>query len=181
MIPAYSKLLGKQVDKVIGERRETKNSFHVGTGEKLSGFFKDRGLDLGKLLAGALTVKDDVMTLFCAKPNSTTRISTSPTRFAPRSKMPCAAPGTKVANRLSWRTAWALSSATMCCGDLPTDARPASVNTINAVSKCSSPWGHRWATRPCAICCLRTITKTTACANAGNKGVLCEIDYLGTR
>ena len=61
---AYSKKLKKQVDKVINERREAKDRFHVGTGEKLTGFFKDRSLDLVKLLAGALTVKDNVMTHF---------------------------------------------------------------------------------------------------------------------
>jgi hypothetical protein len=61
---AYCKKLEAQVDKVIAERRETKDSFHVGAGEKLGSFFKDRGLDLVKLLAGALTVKDDVMTHF---------------------------------------------------------------------------------------------------------------------
>ena len=61
---AYSKLLSQQVDKVIAERGEIKDRFHVGSGEKMSGFFKDRGLDLVKLLAGALTVKDDVMTHF---------------------------------------------------------------------------------------------------------------------
>jgi len=61
---AYSKKLRLQVDKVIAERREIKDRFHVGTGEKVSSFFKDRGIDLAKLLAGALTVKDDVMTRF---------------------------------------------------------------------------------------------------------------------
>ena len=61
---AYSKKLSKQVDKVIDERREAQDSFHVGAGEKVGSFFKDRGLDLVKLLAGALTVKDDVMTHF---------------------------------------------------------------------------------------------------------------------
>jgi hypothetical protein len=60
----YSKKLSKQVDKVITERREANDRFHVGTGEKLTAFFKDRSLDLVKLLAGALTVKDDVMTHF---------------------------------------------------------------------------------------------------------------------
>ena len=60
----YSRKLEKQVDKVIRERRRTQDKFHVGVGEKLGGFFKDRGLDLVKLLAGALTVKDDVMTTF---------------------------------------------------------------------------------------------------------------------
>lgn len=61
---AYCRKLEAQVEKVIAERRETKDRFHVGMGEKLGGFFKDRGLDLAKLLAGALTVKDDVMTHF---------------------------------------------------------------------------------------------------------------------
>jgi hypothetical protein len=61
---AYCKKLTAQVDKVIVERREIKDRFHVGMGEKVSGFFKDRGLDLVKLLAGALTVKDDVMRNF---------------------------------------------------------------------------------------------------------------------
>ncbi|MEM7562576.1 MAG: hypothetical protein AAF353_05945 [Pseudomonadota bacterium] len=61
---AYCRKLEKQVDKVIHERRKIKDKFHVGMGEKVSGFFKDRGLDLVKLLAGALTVKDDVMTNF---------------------------------------------------------------------------------------------------------------------
>ncbi len=60
----YCKKLEVQVDKVIAERRDTKDRFHVGAGEKLGSFFKDRGLDLVKLLAGALTVKDDVMTHF---------------------------------------------------------------------------------------------------------------------
>jgi len=61
---AYTRKLERQVDKVIEERREIKDRFHVGIGEKVGGFFKDRGLDLVKLLAGALTVKDDVMTNF---------------------------------------------------------------------------------------------------------------------
>ena len=61
---AYSKKLEVQVDKVIEERRDTQDKFHVGAGEKVGSFFKDRGLDVVKLLAGALTVKDDVMTHF---------------------------------------------------------------------------------------------------------------------
>ena len=60
----YCKKLGIQVDKVIAERRAARDRFHVGMGEKVGSFFKDRGLDLVKLLAGALTVKDDVMTAF---------------------------------------------------------------------------------------------------------------------
>ncbi|MCP4874435.1 MAG: hypothetical protein GY896_03030, partial [Gammaproteobacteria bacterium] len=60
----YIRKLQVQVDKVITERREIKDRFHVGMGEKVGSFFKDRGLDLVKLLAGALTVKDDVMINF---------------------------------------------------------------------------------------------------------------------
>jgi hypothetical protein len=60
----YCKKLQLQVDKVIDERREIKDGFHVGMKEKVGSFFKDRGLDLVKLLAGALSVKDDVMTEF---------------------------------------------------------------------------------------------------------------------
>src|SRR5210317_824077 len=37
---AYSKKLGKQVDKVIDERREIKDKFHVGMGEKVGSFFQ---------------------------------------------------------------------------------------------------------------------------------------------
>lgn len=62
--PGYYRKLRVQVNKVIAERKKIKGRFHVGMGEKLSSFFKDRGLDLVKLLAGALTVKDDVMTIF---------------------------------------------------------------------------------------------------------------------
>ena len=60
----YCRKLRIQVDKVIDERREIRNRYHVGIGEKLGSFFKDRGLDLVKLLAGALAVQDDVMTIF---------------------------------------------------------------------------------------------------------------------
>jgi len=58
----YCRKLAIQVDKVIDERRAARDGFHVGMGEKLGSFFKDRGIDVVKLLAGALTVKDDVMT-----------------------------------------------------------------------------------------------------------------------
>ncbi len=61
---AYCKKLKNQVQKVIDERKKIKDDYHVGLGEKVEGFFKDRGLDLVKLLAGALTVKDDVMKNF---------------------------------------------------------------------------------------------------------------------
>lgn len=61
---AYCKKLKIQVQKVIDERKKIKNKFHVGAGEALGSFFKDRGLDVVKLLTGALTVKDDVMRSF---------------------------------------------------------------------------------------------------------------------
>ena len=61
---AYVRKLKNQVDKVIDERKKIKNEFHVGVGEKVSSFFKERGQDVVKLLAGALTVKDDVMKAF---------------------------------------------------------------------------------------------------------------------
>ena len=59
--PAYYRKLRLQVEKVIAERKKVKDAFHVGRGEAVMGFFKDRGLDLVKLLAGALSIKDDVM------------------------------------------------------------------------------------------------------------------------
>ncbi len=61
---AYCRKLEVQVDEIIAERRRVKDRFHVGTGEKVGSFFKDRGIDLAKLLAGALSIKDDVMTGF---------------------------------------------------------------------------------------------------------------------
>jgi phage gp36-like protein len=60
----YIKKLQLQVEKVIAERQKIKGRFHVGIGEELDDFFKDRGVDVVKLLAGALTVKDDVMKKF---------------------------------------------------------------------------------------------------------------------
>jgi len=60
----YVKKLGKQVDLVIKERKTTKDKFHVGRGEKIGAFFKNRGADIVKVLAGALTVQDDVMKNF---------------------------------------------------------------------------------------------------------------------
>lgn len=60
----YVEKLWPQVNKVISERKEVQNNFHVGLGEKVGDFFKDRGIDLVKILAGALTVKDDVMKAF---------------------------------------------------------------------------------------------------------------------
>ncbi|MEM9391171.1 MAG: hypothetical protein AAGA02_11895 [Bacteroidota bacterium] len=56
----YVKKLEVRVDEVIEARKEA-DDFHVGIGEKVSDFFKDKGVDLVKILAGALTVKDDVM------------------------------------------------------------------------------------------------------------------------
>ncbi len=60
----YVKKTRAQVDKVITERKKVKHKFHVGIGEAVGAFFKDRGLDVVKLLGGALTVKDDVMKSF---------------------------------------------------------------------------------------------------------------------
>jgi len=60
----YCRRLRRQVEKVIAERRAIEDAFHVGMGEKLASFFQDRGLDLVKLLAGALSVKDEVMNRF---------------------------------------------------------------------------------------------------------------------
>ncbi|MDA2917018.1 hypothetical protein MYX64_09305 [Nitrospinae bacterium AH_259_B05_G02_I21] len=57
----YVRDLRKQVNKVIRERRRIKNRFHVRAPERIGAFFKDRGTDVVKLLAGALTIKDDVM------------------------------------------------------------------------------------------------------------------------
>lgn len=57
----YVKKLRVQVDDVIAQRRKMKDKFHVGFGEKVGAFFKSRGESLVKLLAGALTVQDDVM------------------------------------------------------------------------------------------------------------------------
>jgi len=63
----YVKKLEVQVDNVIKERRRIKDKFHVGTKEELGAFFKSRGLDVVNLLAGALTVKDDVMKAFLSE------------------------------------------------------------------------------------------------------------------
>ncbi|MDH5484936.1 MAG: hypothetical protein OEY43_06820 [Gammaproteobacteria bacterium] len=60
----YVNKLNIQVDKVIDERRKIKQAFHVGLGEKVGSFFKDRGQDVVKLLTGALTIKDNVMKEF---------------------------------------------------------------------------------------------------------------------
>ena len=57
----YVRKLRVQVDDVIKERRRMKGKFHVGFGEKVGAFFKSRGESVVKLLAGALTIQDDVM------------------------------------------------------------------------------------------------------------------------
>ena len=48
---AYCRKLEIQVEKVINERRQSRDRFHVGMGEQVGSFFKDRGMDLAKLLA----------------------------------------------------------------------------------------------------------------------------------
>lgn len=58
------KKLDRQIDKLIEERHKIKGRYHVGLGEQVNSFFKNRGQDVVKLLAGALTVKDDVMKAF---------------------------------------------------------------------------------------------------------------------
>ena len=58
---AYCRKLERQVERVIVERRSIKDRFHVGTGEKVGSFFQDRGIDLARLLASALAIKDEVM------------------------------------------------------------------------------------------------------------------------
>ena len=60
----YVNKLRKQVDNVIEERKKIEDKFHVGRKEEIGDFFQNRGLDLLKLLAGALHVKDDVMKMF---------------------------------------------------------------------------------------------------------------------
>ncbi len=57
----YVRKLSGRIDQVIAERRKIKDRFHVGPGEAVEAFFRNRGADVVKLLAGALTVKDDVM------------------------------------------------------------------------------------------------------------------------
>jgi hypothetical protein len=61
---AYCRKLRIQVDRVIAERRTIRDHFHVGMGERVGSFFQDRGVDLAKLLIGALDIKDEVMTYF---------------------------------------------------------------------------------------------------------------------
>ena len=61
---AYVNKLRVQVDNVITARRRAKDKFHVGFGEKVGSFFKAKGEDLVKVLAGALTIQDDVMKSF---------------------------------------------------------------------------------------------------------------------
>lgn len=64
---SYVRKLRRQVEKVIAARRKEGSGFHVGFGERAGAFFKDRGLDLVKILAGALTVKDDVMKTYLSE------------------------------------------------------------------------------------------------------------------
>lgn len=57
----YVQKLGVQVERVIGDRREAGDQFHVQKKEFVGAFFRNRSLDVVKALAGALTIKDDVM------------------------------------------------------------------------------------------------------------------------
>lgn len=63
----YVRKLGVQVDKVIAERRRTGEKFHVGRGERVGAFFKDRGLDILNVFSRALTIKDNVMKNYLAE------------------------------------------------------------------------------------------------------------------
>jgi hypothetical protein len=60
----YVKKLRVQVDNVITARKRAKDKFHVGFGEQVGAFFKSKGEDLVKVLAGALTIQDEVMKTF---------------------------------------------------------------------------------------------------------------------
>ncbi len=62
----YVDKLRVQVDNVIDARKKTKE-FHVGFGEAAADYFKDKGADLVKIFASALTVKDDVMKMFLSE------------------------------------------------------------------------------------------------------------------
>ena len=57
----YCRGLSVQVDEVIQERRDRRDDFHVGAGDRMGAFFKDRGLDVVKVFSSALTIKDNVM------------------------------------------------------------------------------------------------------------------------
>jgi hypothetical protein len=57
----YCGKLRDAVDAVIAERKRIKDKFHVGTGERVGAFFKNRGLDVINIFANALTIKDNVM------------------------------------------------------------------------------------------------------------------------
>ncbi len=62
---SYYKKLQLQVDKVIDERREIKDGFHVGTKEKVGGFFKDL------FSIRSLTDDNKVIFFFHQRPKST--------------------------------------------------------------------------------------------------------------
>ncbi len=64
---SYVRKLRTQVEQVIEDRKLIKDKFHVNSIEKIDDFFKDRGLDIVSMLAGALTVKDDVMRMFLSE------------------------------------------------------------------------------------------------------------------
>lgn len=57
----YVRKLRRQVDLVIAERQRMKGRFHVGLAEKIGAFFKNRGVDLVKLMTSAFTLQEEVM------------------------------------------------------------------------------------------------------------------------
>lgn len=57
---AYVSKLKKCVSKVIKERKDKGEDFHVGLGGKFKAFFKNRGLDVADMFMTALTLKDNV-------------------------------------------------------------------------------------------------------------------------
>jgi hypothetical protein len=60
----YCSLLQERVCDIIAERKEVGSAFHVGVGERVGAFFKNRGADLVEILASAVASKEAVMKSF---------------------------------------------------------------------------------------------------------------------
>lgn len=122
----YVGRLRVQVDKVIEEKKKVKHEFHRGIGEAIGAFFQDRGLDVVKLLAGALTVKDDVIKAFLRE----TELYDKDQYITDRMRRPLEDAlrnaWKKAATWPCWRTAWGRSLRMMCFGALRTGMWPAS-------------------------------------------------------
>lgn len=56
----YVKKLKRCVRKVIQERQDKKNKFHVGLGRKFKSFFTNKAIDVLDIFSTALTIKDNV-------------------------------------------------------------------------------------------------------------------------